>query len=137
MAPEHEPRYKFGEPDRWALDRGHRLVAGVDEVGRGAMAGPLVAAAAILEPEVELALVNDSKLLTPEQRDEAYEEIREVATKGLSDKERRVVAMYYFDGLTMKEVGSILGISESRVCQIHSQVMKLLRERYNKQSIAA
>jgi ribonuclease HII len=80
MTPEAEPRYEFGEPDQWALDEGHRLVAGVDEVGRGAMAGPLVAAAVILEPHVELRLVNDSKLLTPEQRDEAYEEIRRRAT---------------------------------------------------------
>lgn len=74
-----QPRYKFGEPDEWALGRGHRLVAGVDEVGRGAMAGPLVAAAVVLEPGVELELVNDSKLLTHEQRDAAYEEIRERA----------------------------------------------------------
>lgn len=80
MTPEEEPRYQFGEPDAWALARGHRVVAGVDEVGRGAMAGPLVAAAVILEPDVELTLVNDSKLLTPEQRDQAYEEIRERAT---------------------------------------------------------
>jgi ribonuclease HII len=80
MDPSTEPRYEFGEPDDWALAQGHRRVAGVDEVGRGAMAGPLVAAAVIIEPAVELALVNDSKLLSPEQRDQAYEEIREVAT---------------------------------------------------------
>jgi ribonuclease HII len=80
MTPEQDPRYEFGEPDRWALDQGHRLVAGVDEVGRGAMAGPLVAAAVILEPHVDLVLVNDSKMLSPEQRDEAYEEVRARAT---------------------------------------------------------
>jgi len=80
MRPDEEPRYSFGEPDDRALRQGHRLVAGVDEVGRGAMAGPLVAAAVILEPGVELELVDDSKLLTPEQRDEAYEEIRARAT---------------------------------------------------------
>ena len=77
-----QPRYKFGEPDEWALGRGHRLVAGVDEVGRGAMAGPLVAAAVVLEPGVELELVNDSKLLTHEQRDAAYEESRERPVAG-------------------------------------------------------
>lgn len=79
MSGEQEPRWSFGEPDEWALSRGYRLVAGVDEVGRGAMAGPLVAAAVILEPGVELELVADSKLLTPEQRDIAYEEVRERA----------------------------------------------------------
>jgi len=62
----------------------------------------------------------------------SIQEVREVAVRGLSDKERRVVSMYYFDDLTMKEIGAILNISESRVCQIHSQVLKLLRERYDK-----
>ncbi len=80
MSPEQESRYNFGEPDEWALSQGYRLVAGVDEVGRGAMAGPVVTAAVILEPGVELELVADSKLLTPEQREVAYEEIRERAT---------------------------------------------------------
>ncbi|MGI5819266.1 MAG: ribonuclease HII [Armatimonadota bacterium] len=80
MTPAREARDEFGGPDRWALQRGHRLIAGVDEVGRGAMAGPLVAAAVILGPGTELSLVDDSKMLSPEQRDEAYEEIRERAT---------------------------------------------------------
>ena len=48
------------------------------------------------------------------------------------DKEQRVMSMYYFDGMTMKEIGAILGISESRVCQVHSQVIKLLRQRHNR-----
>jgi ribonuclease HII len=56
---------------------GYRLVAGVDEVGRGAMAGPLVAAAVVLPPEIDgfddlaaraLADVRDSKLLTEDAR---------------------------------------------------------------------
>ncbi len=80
MTRDDEPRYQFGEPDEWALEQGHRLVAGVDEVGRGAMAGPLVAAAVIREPGTEPAVCDDSKLLTPEQRDGAYEEIRGLAT---------------------------------------------------------
>ncbi|NLO07499.1 MAG: ribonuclease HII [candidate division WS1 bacterium] len=76
MAGQPKARYEQDEPDRWALYEGYQLIAGVDEVGRGAMAGPLVAAAVILTPDVQLTLVNDSKLLTPEARDEAYEEIR-------------------------------------------------------------
>ncbi len=57
-------------------------------------------------------------------------ELRDTVTRGLSEKEQRVIGMYYFDKLTMKEIGAILSISESRVCQIHAQVLKLLRERY-------
>jgi len=65
-------------PDAWALHQGYRVIAGVDEAGRGAMAGPLVAAAVVFEADADLrlALVNDSKLLTPEQRDAAYDELR-------------------------------------------------------------
>ncbi|MEA3402215.1 MAG: ribonuclease HII [Armatimonadota bacterium] len=76
MTPGQHPRYEFGQPDQWALDQGYRLVAGVDETGRGAMAGPLVAAAVVVPEGVELRLVNDSKLLTPQQRNAASEEIR-------------------------------------------------------------
>lgn len=60
----------------WAYRQGYRRVAGVDEAGRGAMAGPVVAAAVILPCEAELSLAGDSKQLTPQQREAAYEEIR-------------------------------------------------------------
>lgn len=59
----------------------------------------------------------------------ALKEIREIVTRGLSDKEMRVMSMYHFDNLTMKEIGAILNISESRVCQVHAQVLSILRER--------
>jgi len=62
----------------------------------------------------------------------SLKELREIATRGLSDKERRIVSMYYFDEMTMKEIGAVLGISESRVCQVHGQVIKLLRQRHNR-----
>lgn len=57
-------------------------------------------------------------------------ELREAAMRGLNQKEKTVLVMYYYDELTMKEIGEVLGISESRVCQIHSQVLKLLRRRF-------
>lgn len=55
---------------------GYRRVAGLDEAGRGPLAGPVCAAAVIFEPGTRIAGVNDSKQLTPEQRDDLYEEIR-------------------------------------------------------------
>lgn len=58
---------------------GFRLVAGVDEAGRGALAGPLVAAAVILPEEFDCLGLADSKLLTPEQRDHWFDRITAVA----------------------------------------------------------
>lgn len=67
---------------RWERDcvaGGFVRVAGVDEAGRGPLAGPIVAAAVILPPEPDLQGVDDSKKLTPAQRDRLYDEIREKA----------------------------------------------------------
>lgn len=58
------------------------------------------------------------------------EEIREIALKGLSPKERAIISLHYFEDRNMKEIGKQLGISSSRVCQIHTRVMRLLRERF-------
>jgi RNA polymerase sigma factor for flagellar operon FliA len=58
------------------------------------------------------------------------QELRQAAERGLSDKEKTVLIMYYFDELTMKEIGDVLGISESRVCQIHSALLRFLRQKF-------
>ncbi|MFZ4649698.1 MAG: ribonuclease HII [Rubrivivax sp.] len=54
---------------------GQGLVAGVDEAGRGPLAGPVVAAAVILDPQRPLDGLDDSKRLTPAQRERAFENI--------------------------------------------------------------
>ena len=61
--------------EKRAYDDGATIVAGVDEAGRGPLAGPVVAAAAILPREFRHKTLNDSKQLTPEQRDEIYAEL--------------------------------------------------------------
>ncbi len=58
---------------------GFERVAGCDEVGRGALAGPLVAAAVILPPGIELPGLRDSKMLTKLQRQKLAKQIEEVA----------------------------------------------------------
>ena len=59
--------------------RGFRAVAGVDEVGRGALFGPVVAAAVILSPDRPVRGLNDSKQIEPEQRETLAIRIRERA----------------------------------------------------------
>jgi RNA polymerase sigma factor for flagellar operon FliA len=49
------------------------------------------------------------------------------AVDDLPEKERLVISLYYVDELTMKEIGSILGVNESRVSQIHSKAVGRLR----------
>ena len=51
----------------------------------------------------------------------------EFCKKHLSKKERYILMMYYFDDLTLKEIGTILGLSESRVCQLHAKLITRLR----------
>lgn len=59
--------------------RGFRAVAGVDEVGRGCLFGPVVAAAVVLSPDRPIRGLNDSKVLEPERREVLAERIRERA----------------------------------------------------------
>ena len=47
----------------------------------------------------------------------------------LPDRERDVVALYYHDGLTLAEIGEVLGVTESRACQIHGKAVAQLRRR--------
>lgn len=58
---------------------GAELVAGIDEVGRGPLAGPVVAAAVILTPSTRIKGVDDSKKLKPHEREDLYHKIVETA----------------------------------------------------------
>lgn len=65
----------LGHLEHVLREHGFGTVAGVDEAGRGALAGPLVAAAVVLAPDDVPDGLRDSKLLTPRQRDRLYDEI--------------------------------------------------------------
>ena len=56
-------------------------------------------------------------------------EILKSAIEGLPEKERLVVAMYYYDDMTFKEIGKVLSVTESRICQLHTKAMTRLRAR--------
>ena len=49
------------------------------------------------------------------------------AINSLTEREKIVVTLYYFEGMTLAEIGEILGVTESRVCQIHTKAVGVLR----------
>lgn len=57
------------------IDEGYKHIAGIDEAGRGPLAGPVVAAAVILDPNVIIPGINDSKKLSEAKREFLYDEI--------------------------------------------------------------
>ncbi|MBI3834959.1 MAG: sigma-70 family RNA polymerase sigma factor [Planctomycetes bacterium] len=57
--------------------------------------------------------------------------LTEYLTSGLAREERLVLMLYYFEEMTMAEIGSVLNLSESRVSQIHKEILQRLRGRYN------
>jgi len=61
--------------------------------------------------------------------DKESKEILTEAIKHLGDRERTVLSLYYYEGLTLAEIGDILGVTESRVCQIHTKAVLQLRAR--------
>ena len=68
-----------------SLERGYLHIAGVDEVGRGPLAGPVVAAAVILDPAHIPEGMNDSKKLTEKRRDALYDELLAVADVSIAE----------------------------------------------------
>jgi RNA polymerase sigma factor for flagellar operon FliA len=77
-----------------------------------------------------LDLVVDPEIL-PDHRilqDENIEELT-TAVEGLSEREQLVLALYYHEELTLKEIGHVLDVSESRVSQIHTKAVLTLRSK--------
>lgn len=56
--------------------------------------------------------------------------IREHLTRGMKEQDRLIITLYYYERLTMAEIGSVLGVSESRVCQRHAEIVEQLRARF-------
>ena len=75
--------------------------------------------------------VSDEQAGTPASRHE--EEDRRVALaeaiEGLPEREKLLMSLYYDEELNLKEIGAVLGVTESRVCQLHGQALTRLRAR--------
>jgi RNA polymerase sigma factor for flagellar operon FliA len=61
--------------------------------------------------------------------DKEAKEILAKAISQLGEREKTVLSLYYYEGLTLAEIGEILGVTESRVCQIHTKAVLQLRTR--------
>ena len=72
FSPPETNLYQF---EQLMQSQGYRLIAGIDEAGRGPLAGPVVAAAVILHPDQPIEGVNDSKKLTDQRREQLFEQI--------------------------------------------------------------
>ena len=79
----------------------------------------------------KIDILEDKRGVNPEE-EALKREITEFVTKYLSRKERLIILLYYFEDLTMREIGATLGLSESRVCQLHSRIVLRLRNQLKK-----
>lgn len=75
----------------------------------------------------EIDVLPDKRSEAPMERLERVEVIRK-CTQGLTQKERMIIILYYFEDMTMKEIGATLDLSESRVSQMHSAIVKRMKK---------
>lgn len=95
------------------------LSAILADVARGSM---LSLEEFVLGGDPPTALVDhDSPLVAAEEQER--KRLLTEAIESLPEKEKLVVSLYYMDGLTLKEIAKVLGVTESRACQIHSKAI--------------
>ena len=107
---EDAPRDLFAYEKR-AISRGYTAIAGVDEAGRGALAGPVVAAAVILAPGGDYTGIDDSKKLTPRQREFFFDKIMSQAV---------AVGIGYGDSLLVDQINILQATLQAMTAAVHS-----------------
>jgi RNA polymerase sigma factor FliA len=73
--------------------------------------------------------LQDLNTVMPEQSvdEQATRDLRRQAIGRLTEREQTVLGLYYFEGMTLAQVGDVLGVTESRICQIHTKAVMSLR----------
>jgi RNA polymerase sigma factor for flagellar operon FliA len=78
----------------------------------------------------EIDVIKDKKSEDP-LTEAQKRDLKNLLTKGLTRAERLIVVLYYYEEMTMKEIGATLDLSESRVSQMHSSIMARLKAQLN------
>ena len=104
-----------------AARQGFRYISGVDEAGRGPLAGPVVAAAVIFSPNIEIVDLDDSKKLSPKKREELFLKIKERATTyGIAVIGHRIIDEIKPEWILMENV-------DSQLLRLSEKSLKLMR----------
>lgn len=111
MGTKSVPDFSF---EQAAMDAGHRLICGMDEAGRGPWAGPVVAAAVILDPANIPPDLNDSKKLSEARREALFDPIMQSARVGIGvadaariDRDNVLAATLWAMGEAMSQLGDV------------------------------
>jgi RNA polymerase sigma factor for flagellar operon FliA len=79
----------------------------------------------------EIDLIEDKRGRDPVS-EVLRKDLKELVTRGLTRAERLILILYYYEEMTMKEIGAVLNLSESRVSQMHSAIMTRLKDQLEK-----
>ena len=79
------------------------------------------------EVSVEATLADETPGISERLDDESDKQQLAEALSELPERERTMLSLYYYEGLTLKEIGHVLGVTESRVSQIHGKALSMLR----------
>ena len=108
----------LGEYQKMLQDtRGHQLISFEDMVEEGE------------EDFLERHLTDDTSEPSKILEDEALRRILVQGIEALPEREKMMMALYYEQDLNLREIGEVMGVTESRVCQLHSQAVARLRAR--------
>ena len=76
---------------------------------------------------IDATLADDRPTAADRLDDESDKQQLVEALQTLPDRERQMLSLYYYEGLTLKEIGAVMGVTESRVSQIHGKGLSMLR----------